>query len=384
MSGADDASGSNGDAGLDELREAIARCDRAILDQLRRRMELAARAGEKKADAGIPVVAADVEQAVLGRARSAARTCGVSEDVLEDVFRAVIRASVERQHRVGIERRRRAESGRVLVVGAAGGMGGWFGDFARLLGHEVEGVDPRFAADTASGAANADASRYASIDDAGDLDRFDAIVVAAHLRAMPDVLADVISRDPRGLVYELASIKDRVAAQHDLARERGVALRSIHPMFGPGKPPYEPLTFVVCGGDEERAELERLFAHPYARWIDVPFERHDSLMGWLLGLGHLTGMLFATALGRAGLDADLLRACASTTFLRQAATARSILDEDAALYLDIQHLNPAREGVYATLAAVLEEYRGATEGGDLDAFRALLAGGADYVRGDDR
>ncbi len=364
------------DADLEELRDAIARCDRAILDQLRRRMELAARAGERKAEAGIPVVAANVEATVLGRARAAARTCGVSEDVLEEIFRAVIRASVERQHRVGIERRERAAGGRVLVVGAAGGMGGWFGDFARLLGHEVEGVDPRYG----DGGSGGDATRHASLADAGDLSRFDAVVVAAPLRAMPDVLADVIDRAPRGLVLELASIKDPVAPLHDRARERGVRLRSVHPMFGPSKPPYDRLTIVVCGGADERAELEQLFAHPYAEWIEVPLARHDPLMGWLLGLGHLTGMLFATALGRAGQDADLLRACASTTFLRQAATARSILDEDPALYLDIQHLNPAREGVYATLAAVLEEYRRATDAGDLDAFRALLAGGAPFVR----
>ncbi|MCB9904097.1 MAG: prephenate dehydrogenase/arogenate dehydrogenase family protein [Planctomycetes bacterium] len=362
-------SGTTPDRELADLREAIARCDRGILDQLRKRMELSARAGELKAEQGVPVVAREVEESVLGRARSASRTCGVSESVLEEIFRSVIRASVERQHRIGVEHRRSATSGAVLVLGAAGGMGRWFCSFAELLGHPVGRVDP------VGGEACS-----ATLDEVDDLDCYDAIVVAAPLAKMPQVVAELVERKPTALVYELASIKTPLSRAHGRARELGVRLRSIHPMFGPGKAPYDPLTFVVCGGAAERAELEELFTHPYARWIEVPFEQHDPLMGWLLGLGHLTGMLFATALSRSGLDPEVLHACASTTFLRQAATARSILDEDPALYLDIQHLNPARDGVYATLAAVLDEYRGATGVGDLGEFRRLTEAGAAAVR----
>ena len=356
---------------LAQLREAIARCDRGMLDQLRKRMELAARIGELKACVGEPVVVKTVEANVLGRARSAARTCGVSEDVLEEIFQAVIRASVERQHRIGCAQRDANSAGSILVIGAAGGMGGWFLRFAELLGHHTVGVDPAFTQE--------DDAHHASLATVPDLDAFDACIVAAPLRVMPEVLVDLIDRKPAGIVYELASIKTPLTDAHERARELGVRLRSIHPMFGPGKAPYDPLTIVVCGGAEERGELESLFAHPYANWIDVSFEQHDALMGWLLGLGHLTGMLFATALSRAGLDPDLLRACASTTFLRQADTARSILDEDPALYFDIQHLNPAREGVYETLASVLQEYRDATAGGDLEQFAELLRAGAESV-----
>jgi chorismate mutase / prephenate dehydrogenase len=357
---------------LADLRDSIARCDRAILDQLRERMELAARAGELKAQQGVPIVAREVEESVLGRARSAARTCGVSEAVLEDIFRSVIRASVERQHRIGVEHRRTQTSGRILVLGAAGGMGRWFCAFAEMLGHPIVGVDPDFD--------EPDDAHFANLDAVGDLDRFDAIVVAAPLAAMPAVVSELVERRPRALVYELASIKSPLSTVHDRARELGVRLRSIHPMFGPNKAPYDPLTIVVCGGAEERGELESLFAHPYARWIEVPLAEHDALMGWLLGLGHLSGMLFATALSRSGLDPVVLHACASTTFLRQAATARSILDEDPGLYLDIQHLNPAREGVYATLASVLGEYRAATEAGSLEDFKQLLRSGKASVR----
>lgn len=358
---------------LDELREAIARCDRAILDQLHKRMELAARVGERKAERGETVVAAEVEASVLGRARAAARTCGVSAEVLEEVFRAVIRASVERQHRIHCERRRGEAAGDLLVLGAAGGMGGWFRAFGELLGHRIVGVDPAFDTD------DAEAGCLRSLEAVDDLDRFDALVVAAPLSVMAEATGALVERRPRGLVYELASIKAPLVDAHRRADQLGVRLRSIHPMFGPGKAPYDPLTFVVCGGDAERTECEALFAHPFARWVAVPLEDHDPLMGWLLGLGHLSGMLFATALGRSGQNAELLHACASTTFLRQTATARSILDEDPALYLDIQHRNPARAEVYRVLESALGEYRRATASGDLESFRALLNAGREHV-----
>jgi prephenate dehydrogenase len=64
---------------------------------------------------------------------------------------------------------------------------------------------------------------------------------------------------------------------------------------------------------------------------------------------------------------------ASTTFSRQASTARSILEEDPDLYFAIQRLNPFRGEVYAALAAALEELTGAVEKDDPSAFAHILS-----------
>src|ERR1700719_1745943 len=129
---------------LPPLRDAIADLDRALLELLRRRMEVAGEIGRIKAERGAPIVVRDVEDQVLERARQQADSCGVSEEVLESVFRAVIRGSVERQHRGGGERRaRRGE--RLLIAGGAGAMGGWFHRFFGLAGHHCDLLDPAFA-----------------------------------------------------------------------------------------------------------------------------------------------------------------------------------------------------------------------------------------------
>jgi chorismate mutase/prephenate dehydrogenase len=354
--------------GLPRLREAIAEVDRAMLELLRRRMELADEVGRIKAATGAPVVARDAEDRVLTRAREHAEACGVSEDVMEEIFHAIMRGSVERQHRVGVAARAK-RGGRVLVLGGAGAMGSWLERFFSLVGHRVVAIDPAW------GTISRAEARYATLDEVPDLDTYDHIVVSVPLAATPSALESLVERRPAGVVVEIASIKSHLVPALDKARSAGVKVSSLHPMFGPGKSPYEPLTFVLACRDEpetERGRLEALLRHPYTHLITIPFAHHDRLMGWLLGLAHLTGMLFGSALTRSGLDPAELQACASTTFTRQAATSLSVLSEDPALYLDIQRLNPHREEVYRATRQALEELVGLVATKDLEGFRNTL------------
>ncbi len=362
---------------LSRLRAAIAEVDRTLLELLRRRMELAADVGRIKAATGAPVVVRDVEDRVLTRARDHAEACGVSADVMEEIFHAIMRGSVERQHRVGVAARAQ-RGGRVLILGGAGAMGGWLERFLPLVGHHVEAVDPAWSPLPRTG------GRCGSLSDVGDLDVYDHIVVSVPLAATPVVMGEVVKRRPRGLVVEIASIKAHLLPVLERARASGVIVASLHPMFGPGKSPYEPLTFVLACHDEparERERLERLLRHPYTHLITIPFAHHDRLMGWLLGLAHLTGMLFGNALTRSGLDPSELQACASTTFTRQAATALSVLSEDPELYLDIQRLNPHRDEVYRATREALEELVALVAAEDLEGFRGTLAAAREAVAG---
>lgn len=353
---------------LANLRESIAEVDRAMLELLRRRMALAAEVGRIKAERGTPVVVRDVEEKVLARARQHAEACGVTPGVMEAVFQAVMAGSVERQHRVGTALRA-SRGGRVLLLGGAGGMGMWFSAFLSLVGHRVDAVDPAWR-----GLAQ-EPGRFADLAEAGDLDDYDFVLVAVPLATTPAVVAQLVERRPRGVVVDVASIKSHLLPALTAADRLGVRVACLHPMFGPGKSPYEPLTFVLAyrtDANLERAWLAPLLLHPYSTLIPIPFPHHDRLMGWLLGLAHLTGMLFGAALTRSGLDAAELQRCASTTFARQAATAVSVVSEDPALYLDIQRLNPHRTEVYRAVQEALAELIAAVESGDHDAFAAHL------------
>lgn len=352
---------------LAQLRDAIADVDRALLELLRRRMELAAAIGQVKAARGLPVVVRDVEDKVLTRARQHAEACGVSPEVMEAIFAAVIRGSVERQHRVGVELRRQRGQ-QVLVVGGAGAMGSWFRQFLALVGHQVEALDPAWSPVPPG------EGLYTRLEEAPLAD-YAFILVAVPLDRTPTVLSELVRKRPRGLIVEIASIKSHLEPALQEADELGVRVACLHPMFGPGKSPYQALTFVLACRGEPEAEQQAvvpLLQHPYTQLIPVPFSHHDRLMGWLLGLAHLTGMLFGRALADSGLDPRELAACASTTFQRQAATAASVLSEDPDLYLDIQRLNPHRHQVYEATRKSLEELVGLVEAGDREGFRQLM------------
>ena len=354
---------------IPKLRDEIGALDRALLELLARRFELAAQVGQLKAQRGEPIVVREVEQNVLSRARDAADLCGTSPEIMESIFQAIIRGAVERQHRVGVRLRSRGGK-RVLILGAAGAMGGWLRRFLESIGHHTEGVDPAWEGLPEAG------GKYGSLDEVPDLEVFDALFVSVPLEATGDTLAHLARTGVRVPVLEIASIKSHLKDALAELRAKGIAAISLHPMFGPGKNPYEPLTVVhaVMGDEaEERERVLDLLVHPYLDLVSVPFDRHDRLMGWLLGLAHLTGMLFAGALQRSALDPGELARAASTTFSRQLATARSVLDEEPSLYFAIQRLNPFRGEVYAALTAALGELTGAVERDDPEAFAGALS-----------
>ena len=360
---------------LTELRDSIAEVDRSLLELLHRRMHLAAEVGRVKAGQGQPVMVPEVHHRVLTRARQHADACGVSEEVMESIFKAVMRGSVERQHRVGVTVR--AEEGsRVLVLGGAGDMGRWFQNFAVLLGHRIDIVDPAMASLPPA------AGRYVSLADVPDLDVYEAIVVSVPLGRMSVALEELIALAPRGLIIEIASIKDDIAPVLERGRQAGLKISSLHPMFGPRKSPYEPLTFVLAYAEDPQAErllVEEWIRHPYTHLVPVPFPHHDRLMGWLLGFAHLSGMLFGCALTRSGLGAEELKACASTTYNRQTSAALHVLGEDPDLYFDIQNLNPHRGEVYRAASEALNELVDAVEDGDRERFRSVLSAARHFL-----
>ena len=331
---------------LAALRDSLADIDRALLELLRRRMDLAAEVGRIKAEA-----------------------CGVSPEVMEGVYKAILQGSVERQYRVGIAmRQKRGE--RMLIVGGAGGMGSWFRSFFALAGHEVDIVDPAMAGVPAV------PGLFSRLADVGDLDRYAAIVVSAPLRGTPEVLSEIVERRPRGAVIEVTSIKSHLVSTLERARELGVRVHALHPMFGPAKSVYETLTFVLAAqGDlqEERGQMEEFIRHPFTHLVVVPFPQHDRLMGWLLGLAHLSNLLFGAAVTHSGIDPDDLHNCASATFTRHAANALLVLNSNPDLYLDIQTLNPHRHEVYAAIHEALAAVERLVAEHDREGFQELMS-----------
>jgi chorismate mutase/prephenate dehydrogenase len=256
----------------------------------------------------------------------------------------------------------------VLLVGGAGRMGRLFARFFRRKGFAVRVADPAgaprgFAAGTFDDAATAD-----------------IVLIATSLGQAAETLAAVLDRRPKGLVFDIASVKAPLLPLFTRARKEGVAIASAHPMFGPDAR-FPGRDFLVCdAGDASAARrVARLFAGEGLKIRTMPAAEHDRWVGRTMGLAHLVALVSAFALAELGVARDDVDGRATTSFRHLLALVGPILDQDPALTRAIQAANPEALFVFERLADQVDALRSLLFGGDasrldtrLSAVRAAL------------
>ena len=200
-------------------------------------------------------------------------------------------------------------------------------------------------------------SGYASrtLDDAASAN---VVCVAASLDQAPAALEAVLAHSPRGLVFDIASLKTPLLPLFARARKAGVAIASAHPMFGPSAR-FSGKDFLVldCGVPAAAARLTRLFAGEGLRIRRMPVTEHDPWAGRTMGLAHVAALACAGALERLKVDAFDVEGRATTSFRRLLDLVGSLLDQDPALTRAIQIQNPDAPWVAEVLAREVEAFR---------------------------
>ena len=241
-------------------------------------------------------------------------------------------------------------------------MGRLFARFFRRKGYRVLVADP-------AGAPRGFAK--GTLDDAA---RVDVVVIAASLDQAPAALAAVLARSPRGLVFDIASLKTPLLPLFARARKAGVAIASAHPMFGPDAR-FPGRDFLVCdAGDASAARrVARLFAGQGLRIRTMPAAEHDRWVGRTMGLAHLVALVSAFALAELGISRDDVDGRATTSFRHLLALVGPILGQDAALTRAIQAANPEAPFVLERLAEEVEAVRSLIFEGETSRLDARLA-----------
>jgi chorismate mutase/prephenate dehydrogenase len=241
----------------------------------------------------------------------------------------------------------------VLLVGGAGRMGRLFARTFRRKGWSVLVADP------------AGAPRGFAKGTLADAARADVVVIAASLENAAAALAAVLEESPRGLVFDIASLKAPLLPLFARARKEGVAIASAHPMFGPDTR-FRGRDFLICdAGDASAARrVARLFAGEGLKIRTMPAAEHDRWVGRTMGLAHLVALVSAFVLAELGVSRRDIDGRATTSFRHLLALVGPILDQDAALTRAIQTANPEAPLVLERLAE------------EVEAVRMLLFGGA--------
>ncbi|MFW6089178.1 MAG: prephenate dehydrogenase/arogenate dehydrogenase family protein [Gemmatimonadota bacterium] len=356
--------------GLDDLRDALSAVDAEILERITERQRIVEEIGRHKLSTGRATRDYEREREVLETARARARELGVDPNLAEEVIRSLIRSSLTSQERSRLVAEGAGDGRRALVVGGAGKMGGWFADFFVSQGFETTIADIRV---------DPEPGRFRDWRDAG-VD-YDVIVVATPLAVSGRILRELAGLKPRGLVFDIGSLKTPLREGLEALGAAGCRVTSLHPMFGPDTELLSGrhLIFVDCGCAEATASARRLFAATMVEQLDMTLDDHDRLIAYVLGLSHALNIAFFTALAESGERAPKLARMSSTTFDAQLLVAGAVARENPHLYFEIQKLNEHGLGALDALCESVLRLRRLVADGDEDGFVRVMEQGREYL-----
>jgi len=206
-------------------------------------------------------------------------------------------------------------------------------------------------------------------------------VIATPLGITDAILRELALRRPRGVVFDVGSLKSPLRAGLMALKSHGCKVTSLHPMFGPDTELLSGrhIVFVDLGSAEALARARELFAPTMAEQVVMSLDDHDRLTAYVLGLSHALNIAFFTALAESGEAAPKLSRMSSTTFDAQLDVAGKVAQESPELYYEIQSLNDYGAESLEALAKAVERIRTAVLSRDHDAFVALMNRGREYL-----
>jgi chorismate mutase/prephenate dehydrogenase len=346
------------DKTLDALRERIRQLDAELMDRAAERMDLARKVGETKREHGISTVDYAQERVVLDRARAAAKSRGLDQDLAEDLFARLIRASVTAQDK---DNQRLAAVGagkQAVVIGGAGRMGRWLVQFLSNQGYTTASLDP---------ANDVQENEWAE----QQVLTAELVLCSTPPVATARLYAGWAEVPPAGVVVDIASIKTPLIEPIRALQRAGGHVASIHPMFGPSTVLLRDCDVVICdtGDAAATAAIEKVFQPTTAHLVRMPLAEHDRIMADVLSLAHATAIAFALALPENG------QPVRSTTFHALESLSAAVVRESPDVYYEIQAANPHSVHALERLRAALDSVLSAVTSRDAEQFRALMVDG---------
>jgi chorismate mutase/prephenate dehydrogenase len=331
-------------------------------------MDAAAEIGMVKEKDGLGVRDRGREKKVKARFLSEGKSLGLDPAFSEMLSEVLMSRAVDVQLK-GESKDLRGK--RALVVGGSGRMGAWLCRRLSNRGAAVEVWDPRRSL-----------PGYRNVK---DLERAvgsaDIIVVSSPPGTCPDDLRSVLDLSPRGLVFDICSVKAHIGEQLRSATREGMKVTSVHPMFGPNVPSPRGRTVIVCDCGSRRAnkEAETLFRDAGGKVFRSTLERHDQLMAYVLGLPHASILMFGSVVSGSSIGLRELVKAEGPSFERMLGAATEMSTESVRVYHDIQALNPATKKMFKELERALSAVEQASMAKDPAKFRQIMDSIGEHV-----
>jgi len=356
---------------LDELRTALTELDERLIELVARRQALSEQVASVKRATGRATRDFARERDVILRGRTSAERLGVPPDLAESLLQQLIQSSLATQEHARVIAHAHGSGKRALVIGGCGKMGGWFSEFLASQGFAVAIADP-----------SGSLPGFDRVDDweKDPLD-FDLIVIATPLSVTAGLLSTLARRAPRGLIFDLGSLKTPLRSGLDALVKAGCRVTSLHPMFGPDTELLSGrhVIFIDLGDAAALQQAQDLFAPTMAERVVMGLDEHDRLIAYVLGLSHALNIAFFTALADSGEAALRLAKLSSTTFDAQLDVASRVAAESPDLYFEIQSLNDYGGESLSSLKEAVDRVLHAVGTKNAGEFTSLMTRGRAYL-----
>ena len=182
---------------LKQLRDRLDEIDTGIIDLIAERLTVVKSIGDHKLKTGAPLRHYEREREVIDRGVSRAESHGISQRLAREVLETLIHHSIGDQETNQLAQSEHGLGKRALVIGGLGRMGVWMSHYLDTVGYQVDVADPVKVE-----------TPFRIVDDwESVIDDYDVVVVAVPLRPSNAVLHRLAELKPRGLVFDIGSLK---------------------------------------------------------------------------------------------------------------------------------------------------------------------------------
>ncbi|MCL1079923.1 bifunctional chorismate mutase/prephenate dehydrogenase [Parashewanella spongiae] len=305
-------------AALEKLRNEIDTVDQGLLNLLRQRLNLVARVGEVKHNAGLPIYAPQREASMLDKRRDEAEKLGVSPQLIEDILRRLMRESYQNEKNVGFKQVN-TDINHVVIVGGRGQLGDLFRQMLSLSGYQVHILD-------------ADDWHLADM----LFDGVGLVIVTVPISITCNLIRQKLGQLPEDCILaDLTSIK--LSPMEAMFETHSGPIVGFHPMFGPDVTSLAKQVVVVCHGREQEKYqwlLEQIEIWG-AKLVEAEANKHDEAMQVVQALRHFSTFIYGVALFESKADINQLLQFSSPIYRLELAMVGRLFAQNAQLYADI-------------------------------------------------
>ncbi len=337
---------------LPVLRAHIDAVDRDVLALLAKRSALVSEVAQYKRVHQVRIRDASRERDILTDRRDRATPLGLTPEIIESLFRLILRGSRDRQAALKAEVPEDIEPKSIAIVGGKGQMGQCLARLFGDLGHAVmvADLDTELKPEEAASVA-------------------DVVVISVPIDQTVETIRQLGPRvRPEGLLMDVTSVKEGpLAAMLEHSRASVVAT---HPLFDPSVHSLQGQRMVMCQG---RGAVWHawLTAMLRARGLVIKEStaaEHDEAMAVVQVLVHFATEVMGRTLARLGVGIEETLAFTSPIYLMELIMTARHFGQSSDLYGAIEMTNPKAPQVIDAFSDAAAALGGMIKRGDRQAF----------------